>query len=378
MRSTQHLYEYDDVVSLVYDGIEDVSRWKPLMSRISAETGSRDACLLVSSPSMPEMYFLLTNNEDPVVTGRSNVDQVMSVNPFLGMRQPQPISADELMPGGEFLRSALYRKFLQPLNIRHLLSCDVVRSEAACAMLTLERNVDQSPFTGKEKDFLAFVAPHLGRAIRLREQHSHGGSMLRFFEEAMARLSIGSVVLDAQGNVCSMNDHARELLQDAQVLAVRGGRLRCADGVDGRALARAVDLVLAAHRNRCRSQRGVGMQLGSSGKGGILDVVVRPFVGDHMLQSGEQPAAVVYISDDHRSGLCLDPVVLAAMYGLTPSESRIATQVARGMTLDETADALHVSINTVKTHLRRLYEKLDANRQPQVVARLNRSIARLL
>ncbi len=378
MRSTHRLYEYDDVVSLVYDGIEDVSRWKPLMSRISAETGSRDACLLVSSPSMPEMYFLLTNNEDPVVTGRPNVDQVMSVNPFLGMRQPQPISADELMPGGEFLRSALYRKFLQPLNIRHLLSCDVVRSEAACAMLTLERNVDQSPFTGKEKDFLAFVAPHLGRAIRLREQHSHGGSMLRFFEEAMARLSIGSVVLDAQGNVCSMNDHARELLQDAQVLAVRGGRLRCADGVDGRALARAVDLVLAAHRNRCRSQRGVGMQLGSSGKGGILDVVVRPFVGDHMLQSGEQPAAVVYISDDHRSGLCLDPVVLAAMYGLTPSESRIATQVARGMTLDETADALHVSINTVKTHLRRLYEKLDANRQPQVVARLNRSIARLL
>ena len=378
MRSTQHLYEYDDVVSLVYDGIEDVSRWKPLMSRISAETGSRDACLLVSSPSMPEMYFLLTNNEDPVVTGRPNVDQVMSVNPFLGMRQPQPISADELMPGGEFLRSALYRKFLQPLNIRHLLGCDVVRSEAACAMLTLERNVDQSPFTGKEKDFLAFVAPHLGRAIRLREQHSHGGSMLRFFEEAMARLSIGSVVLDAQGNVCSMNDHARELLQDAQVLAVRGGRLRCADGVDGRALARAVDLVLAAHRNRCRSQRGVGMQLGSSGKGGILDVVVRPFVGDHMLQSGEQPAAVVYISDDHRSGLCLDPAVLTAMYGFTPSESRVATQVARGMTLDETADALHVSINTVKTHLRRLYEKLDANRQPQVVARLNRSIARLL
>lgn len=168
MRSTHRLYEYDDIVSLVYEGIEDVSRWKPLMSRISAETGSRDACLLVASPSMPAMYFLLTNNEDPVVTGRLNVDRVMSVNPLLGIRQPQPISADDLMPGGEFLRSVLYRKFLQPLNIRHLLSCDVVRSEAACAMLTLERNVDQSPFTGKEKDFLAFVAPHLGRAIRLR------------------------------------------------------------------------------------------------------------------------------------------------------------------------------------------------------------------
>ena len=378
MRSTHRLYEYDDIVSLVYEGIEDVSRWKPLMSRISAETGSRDACLLVASPSMPAMYFLLTNNEDPVVTGRLNVDRVMSVNPLLGIRQPQPISADDLMPGGEFLRSVLYRKFLQPLNIRHLLSCDVVRSEAACAMLTLERNVDQSPFTGKEKDFLAFVAPHLGRAIRLREQHSRGDSMLRFFEEAMGRLSIGSVVLDSQGNVSSMNDCARELLRDAQVLAVRGGRLCCAEGIDGRALGRAVDLALAAHRNRCRSQRGVGLQLGSSGKSGLFDVVIRPFVGDHMLQSGEQPAAVVYISDNHSSGLCLDPALLAAMYGLTPSESRIATQVARGMTLDEAADALHVSINTVKTHLRRLYEKLDANRQPQVVARLNRSIARLL
>ena len=153
MRSTHRLYEYDDIVSLVYEGIEDVSRWKPLMSRISAETGSRDACLLVASPSMPAMYFLLTNNEDPVVTGRLNVDRVMSVNPLLGIRQPQPISADDLMPGGEFLRSVLYRKFLQPLNIRHLLSCDVVRSEAACAMLTLERIDIKTPGRGQ----IAFV-----------------------------------------------------------------------------------------------------------------------------------------------------------------------------------------------------------------------------
>ncbi len=378
MGSAHRHYTFDDIVSLVYDGIEDVSRWKTLMSRISSETGSRDACLLIASPSMPEMHFLVTDNEDPVETGRTQLDGVMSVNPLLGLRQPQPISADELMPGGEFLRTTLYREFLQPLNIRYLLSCDILRSDVVCAMLTLERNVDQSPYTEKEKDFLAFVTPHLSRAIRLREQHSRGGNVLRFFGEAMGRLSIGCVILDAHGRVNSMNDRARELLQNSQVLTVRGGRLRCADAIDGRPLARAIDLALAAHRNRCRSQRGVGLQVGTSDERGIFDVVVRPFVDDHMAQSGEQPAAVIYIGDNCASGPRLDPAVLAAMYGLTPSESRIAAQVACGMTLDEAADALHVSINTVKTHLRRLYEKLDANRQPQVVARLNRSIARLL
>mgnify|MGYP003377183456 FL=1 len=87
---------------------------------------------------------------------------------------------------------------------------------------------------------------------------------------------------------------------------------------------------------------------------------------------------VVYLNDCRHPGIELDPAVLAGMYGLTPCESQLSALLAKGISLDEASMRLKVSINTVKTHLRGIYEKLGTNKQAQIVARLNNSSARLL
>jgi DNA-binding CsgD family transcriptional regulator len=202
--------------------------------------------------------------------------------------------------------------------------------------------------------------------------------MQRFFEEAMAKLSIACVLLDGHGRVFSTNNAAEQLLASSEFLGLRGDALRCSTGVDGKPLAKAIELALAAHRNRCRSQRGVGLQLETSPGNGVLDIVVKPLIGDRLLDSRDKPAAVVYINDCRHPGIELDPAVLVGMYGFTNCESQLAALLARGTNLSDAAGCLGVSINTVKTHLRGIYEKMGTNKQAQVVARLNHSTARLL
>ena len=139
--------------------------------------------------------------------------------------------------------------------------------------------------------------------------------------------------------------------------------LRCSGGVDGKPLTRAVELALAAHRNRCRSQRGVGLQLEISPGNGMLDIVVKPLISDRLLDSRDKPAAVVYINECRNPGIELDPAVLVGMYGFTNCESQLAALLARGTNLSDAAAQLGVSINTVKTHLRGIYEKMGTNKQ---------------
>jgi DNA-binding CsgD family transcriptional regulator len=55
---------------------------------------------------------------------------------------------------------------------------------------------------------------------------------------------------------------------------------------------------------------------------------------------------------------------------LTPSERRIAEMAGGGMGNAEIAQALFVSLNTVETHLRRVYRKLGINRRAQLPAAL--------
>lgn len=58
-----------------------------------------------------------------------------------------------------------------------------------------------------------------------------------------------------------------------------------------------------------------------------------------------------------------------AMLGLSPRELRVLEELAAGRSNAEIAAALHISPNTVKSHVARLYEKLDARRRTDATAR---------
>jgi ATP/maltotriose-dependent transcriptional regulator MalT len=53
--------------------------------------------------------------------------------------------------------------------------------------------------------------------------------------------------------------------------------------------------------------------------------------------------------------------------GITPREHEILTLIAAGLSNREIAEKLFVSENTVKTHCRRLFDKLNARRRTQAV-----------
>lgn len=55
--------------------------------------------------------------------------------------------------------------------------------------------------------------------------------------------------------------------------------------------------------------------------------------------------------------------------GITKREYAVLEQIAEGHSNKEIAEKLHVSPNTVKTHIARLYEKLDVSQRVQAVSK---------
>lgn len=74
----------------------------------------------------------------------------------------------------------------------------------------------------------------------------------------------------------------------------------------------------------------------------------------------------------------LDGAVLAGMFGLTATETRVALLLARGLAADEIAARLGVQDNTVRSHIKQLLAKSHARRQSQLVSWLWRSAAVVL
>lgn len=63
-----------------------------------------------------------------------------------------------------------------------------------------------------------------------------------------------------------------------------------------------------------------------------------------------------------------NPRALAAL-GISPRELTVLEALAAGQSNKEIAAALHVSPNTVKTHIARLFEKLGAKRRTDAINR---------
>jgi DNA-binding NarL/FixJ family response regulator len=63
-----------------------------------------------------------------------------------------------------------------------------------------------------------------------------------------------------------------------------------------------------------------------------------------------------------------NPKALASL-GISPRELRVLEELAAGRSNKEIAERLHVSPHTVKTHVGRLLEKLEAKRRTDAIAR---------
>ncbi len=73
--------------------------------------------------------------------------------------------------------------------------------------------------------------------------------------------------------------------------------------------------------------------------------------------------------------LCQRCAVLAERYGFTPRESDIFLLLAQGYTMPAISERLFVSENTVKSHVKRIYQKLGIHTRSELIDLVNEADA---
>lgn len=216
--------------------------------------------------------------------------------------------------------------------------------------------------TAERVALMLCLVPHLQQALRTQdrlEDLSHQGNGLVEASEAVIH---GIVIVRPGGRVVYTNSAADRILHSDDGLQIRGGILEAA-------MLR-TDLLL---------QRSIGRAFTPDSFeicGGSLFCVRpsgrRPFV-IHVLPidqttfaSPQSGRAIIVIVDPEQHP---EPpaALLRRLYGLTKSEAQIALFVTRGEGLKPIADELSLSVTTVKTHLRHVFDKTGTHRQAELV-----------
>ena len=180
------------------------------------------------------------------------------------------------------------------------------------------------------------------------------------------QLSVGIVLLNRSAEIVFANTAAKSISENGGSLRLNGG-VRSHSSSHDRRLGNLVRSVISGASARA-------MSIPSSDSGTSVMVLAAPMQGpgqDHAsVRNLRSAAAVLVICDPDRLAKVPTAWMMDA-YGLTLAEVRVARAFASSATIADTARSLEISSNTVKTHLRRVYEKTGTNRQ----AELSRLIA---
>ncbi len=402
--------QFDRIVAAVYDAAFGRSRWDQALDGLARVFDCWSVCLAGVSPADQSLRFIHTAGVRPDVIVTYLKDW-HARNPHVSRLCDTPVDrwfhCHQQFDDGFVADSPFYQQFLIPAGARYTSACKLRDTDGLMVTLSLTRPVGAQPLGAAELPVLERLRHHLCAALDIEAHVRSHRSEMRAGRTLLAQWSQPVLLVDAQGAVRFTNPAADRLMGVSDAVGVRQGRIVCRNPVDERQLAsaiRALDLerdgggaggassdVLALNSASAAKlladQRahdaihaspdaprvplglspsaGLYVKLRAAGEpAGVFVLPIRP--SDTLSAFGGTPLAMVLF---HRPAaqVRLEPFVLAQTFGLTPAETRVGVLLAQGLSPDEVTGELHVSMATVRSHIKSLLAKTGTNRQPDLV-----------
>jgi len=122
-----------------------------------------------------------------------------------------PGQAQQLVEASEVRKThpVYYRLILKPNDVGFLGAMGIYKDEEWHVGIALHRSFKAEPFSAEELQMLELLYPHLKRALRIHKEFYKLRSRQQSLQAALGQLSLGLIIVDADGNVEYCNPVAR-------------------------------------------------------------------------------------------------------------------------------------------------------------------------
>lgn len=365
-----------ELLETLYAGLLGEAPWQDFLDRLRTLYDARDVSLTLRFPSRESRGAVVFSADAYMADAEQAWNtHFFALDPFEGLPPGEVCSVADVVSPERWRESALYREFMRPYGIEHILAVEVRHPDGAECRLRITRTPDKPDFGPDDKARLRLLVAHLGTAVGLQARLSHLESSHRLLAGTVDRLAVGSLLLDTRGEVMFANDMATRLLDGSHGLSVVQKRLVAANARDNAAIQSRIQKALKSTPSG-NPALAEAMSVGGPARERRLSLLIRPVTGVERVRAGKTPAVAVFLRDTHGS-MPASAELIRQLFGLTPTETAVAMLLADGLSTEEAAQALGIRLNTVRVHLRSIFAKTGVDRQAALVRLLLNSVATL-
>ncbi len=276
------------------------------------------------------------------------------------------MTGDELISDSELRRSDFYRGVLQPRGLLHLM-CGVVAQRArGTHLLAAYRAEDRGPFSAREKSALASVLEHITLSLENQWRWQEADDLAQALLALTDHDSNASILVTGQAETIYRNPAATQLLERGLGLRLQGQRLVAASAGDQRLLSETLARLAqddASHGAGAPSVLTLACTPPLPPVVAVLRAAGQVFTRQAGLRRGLVMVAVRGGHAVHDAASC----AFARQYELTAAQAKVSALVFAGQPLSTIAHSLHLSENTVRSHLKQIFQKTDTHGQMELV-----------
>jgi DNA-binding CsgD family transcriptional regulator len=149
-------------------------------------------------------------------------------------------------------------------------------------------------------------------------------------------------------------------------LCTEEGRLAAVLPIDRPALCQAIhDVAASAARGNADSTRAVTLSVPGGNHPAVVSVHAAGSVFD--AETGDVTELVLVTSRNPSLAHDVETCSFVKQFGLSPAQARVGVMIITGHSLLEIARKLHVSDNTVRSHLKQIFQKTETHGQMELV-----------
>ena len=178
------------------------------------------------------------------------------------------------------------------------------------------------------------------------------------------RFGIGVILINAVGEVIVCNQHAAEIVRQADGLSLIKSRLCAAASSEAEVLDRLIANAVADDDNVASS---VAIVHRPSLRQPFVLIVSRLTTTTAEADDPSRPRVVVLVKDPSDADSA-NAELLIDLFGLTRRESEVALAVVAGHGLRAAAQQLGIAVTTARTHLQHVFEKTHTQRQSELTS----------
>jgi DNA-binding CsgD family transcriptional regulator len=356
-------------IGAIYDCALDPQLWPTALEKIAGLIGGNHAALRAVNPITADLRLNITwGGGGPhwkQLYDETYFKLVPTFRPQLEMGVDEPSTSDAFMPRAEFVQSRFYKEWAKPQDFFDVAGVAFLRRPDLRAHVSVYTPSTRARVGPRDVAIMTELSPHIRRAIVISDLLEMKTIAAETVHGALDLLGVAILLVDAECRLVHANRAGEALLRMGSPFINDKARIRTADPKTSAVLA---DAVARANRDDVGMGRaGIGLPVGGDGAARSVIHVLPLARREHHPRLASSAVAALFVAPT-TAGPHVWRDAVAALYDLTPAETRVLALLAQGLAPADISTRLAVSQPTVRTHLQRLYSKTGTERQGELIA----------